>query len=300
MNKNFKSIKNTILNNEKLIAFIFLAPWLIGLFMFALWPFIESFILSLHRTNLFQSTFVGLDNYRNMFSDWRFSQSVWVTLKYVFLALPLRLVFALFVAMLLKDQFKGVGIFRSVTYLPSLLGGSVAVAAMWAQLFGARGLLNQILDAFNIQGKNWIADPDTALFALVALAVWQFGSSMIVFLSGLKNIPNSLYESSEVDGANKIQQFFSITLPMLSPVILFNVILQTITIFQVFTQAFIITRGGPMGETNFLVLYIYNKAFTGSEMGYASAMGWGLLVLIAVTTGLLFLSSKYWVYYENK
>ncbi|HLV09066.1 MAG TPA: sugar ABC transporter permease, partial [Halanaerobiales bacterium] len=204
-----------------------------------------------------------------------------------------------FIAMILRKRFKGVNFFRSLSYLPSLLGASVAVSAMWSQLFGTRGLVNSILNVFGVRGSNWIANPSTALYVLVILAIWQFGSSMIVFLSGLNNIPVSLYESCQVDGGGLVKQFFYITLPMLSPVILFNFILQTITVFQVFTQAFIITRGGPMGETNFMVLYIYDKAFTGSQMGYASAMSWALLLLIAVVTGLIFWSSKYWVYYES-
>jgi len=285
---------------EIIAATIFLAPWLIGIFLFTLWPFVESIIMSFQQTNLRTSTFVGLSNYIDLFSDRKFIKSITVTLKYVIISVPLKLAFALFIAMLLKDNIKGVGIFRSALYLPSLIGASVAIAAMWTQLFGYSGLINNFLQVLGFRGKAWISSPDTALYVLIILAVWQFGSSMVIFLSGLKNIPTSLYEAARVDGASKIQSFFKITLPMLSPIILFNFVLQTINSFQVFTQAFIITKGGPMNETLFTVLHIYNTAFTNLEMGYASAMSWTLLFIIAIFTGLIFLSSKHWVYYESE
>lgn len=295
-------IKRPLIKDKKqfLIALLFLAPWLIGIFVFTLWPFIKSFMMSLQETNLFSSTFVGLDNYKALLTDRRFIKSIKVTLKFVLISVPLKLAFALFIAVILKNKFKGVDFFRSALYIPSLIGTSVAVAAMWTQLFGPRGLINDFLSLFGIQGKSWIANPSTALYVLVILVVWQFGSSMVIFLSGLKNIPNSLYEACEIDGGNKVQSFFYITLPMLSPIILFNLILQTIGSFQIFTQAFIITKGGPINETLFMVLYIYNKAFTASEMGYASALSWVLLFVILIVTGLIFWSSKYWVYYESE
>ncbi|NLJ84698.1 MAG: sugar ABC transporter permease [Halanaerobiaceae bacterium] len=291
--------KGPLINRDHLTAYLFLAPWLIGILFFTLWPFITSFIMSLQETNLFSTKFVGLDNYRALLSDRRFIKSLKVTIKFVVISVPLKLSFALFIAMLLKDKIKGVNFFRSALYLPSLIGTSVAVAAMWTQLFGPSGLINDILGIFGIQGKSWIANPKTALYVLVILVVWQFGSSMVIFLSGLKNIPVSLYEAAEIDGANKIQSFFYVTLPMLSPIILFNLILQTIGSFQTFTQAYIITKGGPINETLFMVLYIYNKAFTASEMGYASALSWVLLFVILIVTGLIYWTSKYWVYYES-
>ncbi|MGB4373157.1 MAG: sugar ABC transporter permease [Halanaerobiales bacterium] len=293
--------RGSLFNNQKkhLTAYLFLAPWLIGIFVFTLWLFITSFIMSLQETNLFSTKFVGLDNYRALLSDRRFIKSLKVTIKFVAISVPLKLSFALFIAMLLKDKIKGVNFFRSALYLPSLIGTSVAVAAMWTQLFGPRGLINDFLAIFGIQGKSWIANPKTALYVLVVLVVWQFGSSMVIFLSGLKNIPGSLYEAAEIDGAHKIQSFLYVTLPMLSPIILFNLILQTIGSFQTFTQAYIITKGGPINETLFMVLYIYNKAFTASEMGYASALSWVLLFVILIVTGLIYWTSRYWVYYES-
>lgn len=300
INNKSMSIKNRNKRKEYMIAFLFLAPWLIGIIIFTLWPFISSFIMSLQKTNLFSSTFIGLKNYKELLSDRKFIKSLSVTLKFVFISVPLKLSFALFIAAILNDKIKGTNFFRSALYLPSLIGTSVAVAAMWTQLFGARGLINNVLEVFGVQGKSWIANPSTALYVLVLLVVWQFGSSMVIFLSGLKNIPSSLYEACEIDGGNKVQRFFYITLPMLSPVILFNLILQTISSFQIFTQAFIITRGGPINETLFMVLHIYNKAFLASEMGYASALSWVLLLVILVVTGLIFFTSKHWVYYESE
>ncbi|MFY9526691.1 MAG: sugar ABC transporter permease [Limnochordia bacterium] len=283
---------------NNMTAFLFLAPWLIGIFVFTLWPFITSFTMSLQETNLFVSKWVGLENYKQLLSDRRFIKSIQVTLKFVFLSVPLKLAFALFVAVMLKERFRGVNFFRSALYFPSLIGGSVAVAAMWTQLFGLRGVINDVVGIFGIRPRSWIADPSTALYTLVILAVWQFGSSMVIFLSGLNNIPQSLYEAAEIDGASRLRRFFHITLPMLSPIILFNLVLQTIGAFQTFTQAFIITKGGPLNETLFMVLYIYNKAFTASEMGYASALRWVLLFIILAFTLLILRTSKYWVYYE--
>lgn len=301
INKKIK--KGNIMNRQKeyITAYIFLAPWIIGLLAFTLWPFINSFIMSLQKTNLFTSEFIGFGNYKEMFfEDDRFLKSLLITTKFVLISVPLKLAFALFIAMILKDNIKCMHVYRTILYIPSLIGASVAVAAMWTQLFGSEGLVNSILNLFGIEGTGWIANPSTALNVLVVLYVWQFGSSMVIFLSGLKNIPNSLYEACEVDGGNKINSFFHITLPMLSPIILFNLVLQTIGSFQVFTQAYLITRGGPMDETLFMVLYIYNKAFMSSQMGYASAMSWVLLLVIVIATSLIFLSSKYWVYYESK
>ena len=292
-----KSRKKILRDN--LAAYIFLAPWLIGLFAFTMWPFLNSLFLSFQHTNLFESRFVGLENYFKLLQDDKFLKSMWITIKFVFISVPLKLTFALFIALLLKREMKGMHMYRTIIYIPSLIGGSVAIAVMWTQLFGKNGLLNSFLDIFGFEGGNWIANPKTALLTLIVLYVWQFGSSMVIFLSGLKNIPSTLYEACRVDGGGKVAQFFHITLPMLSPIILFNFVLQTINSFQVFTQAFLITKGGPMNETNFMVLYIYDKAFSSRQMGYASAMSWSLLFVIVATTGIIFLTSKKWVYYES-
>lgn len=281
------------------IAYLFLLPWLIGLFGLTLWPFINSFYLSLTESTLRSSTFVGLQNYVHMFQDPRFLKSIQVTLTYVALSVPLKLAMALFVAILLYKASLGMSIYRTLFYLPSLIGGSVAVAVMWRNIFGFDGLLNSFLSLFGLTGKEWLGQPDYALYVLILLVVWQFGSSMVIFLAGLKNVPGELYEAAQIDGAGSIGRFFKITLPMISPILLFNLILQTISSFQVFTQGYIITKGGPMDETLFSVLYIYELAFKQQRMGYASAVSWSLLVLIAVVTAIIFLTAKRWVYYES-
>lgn len=282
-----------------IIAYLFLLPWLIGLFGLTLWPFINSFYLSLTESSLRSTTFIGLQNYLDMLGDARFWKSMEVTLKYVVLSVPLKLAMALFVAILLYKASLGMTIYRTLFYLPSLIGGSVAVAVMWRNIFGLDGLLNSFLSLMGVTGKEWLGQPDYALYVLILLVVWQFGSSMVIFLAGLKNVPGDLYEAAQIDGAGSMARFFKITLPMISPILLFNLILQTISSFQVFTQGYIITKGGPMDETLFSVLYIYDLAFKQQRMGYASAVSWTLLLLIAAVTAIIFLTSKRWVYYEN-
>ncbi|RRJ61975.1 sugar ABC transporter permease [Paenibacillus oralis] len=291
--------KATRFKKKAWIAYLFLLPWLVGFFGLTLWPFLNSFYLSLTDSTLRSSTFVGLQNYVQMFHDPRFLKSIEVTLKYVILSVPLKLAMALFVAILLYRASLGMTIYRTLFYLPSLIGGSVAVAVMWRNIFGLDGLLNSFLSLLGITGKEWLGQPDYALYVLILLVVWQFGSSMVIFLASLKNVPGELYEAAEIDGAGSVSRFFKITLPMISPILLFNLILQTISSFQVFTQGYIITKGGPMDETLFSVLYIYDLAFKQQRMGYASAVSWSLLVLIAVVTAVIFLTSKRWVYYEN-
>ena len=210
------------------------------------------------------------------------------------------MIFALFVAMILNRKSRAVPVYRVVYYLPSIIGGSVAVSVMWRNLFTKSGVLNSILQAMGINCKiNWLGNTDTAIYVLILLYVWQFGSSMLIFLSGLKQISTSYYEAAEVDGAGKIRMFFSITLPLLSPIILFNLIMQIINGFMVFTQAQIITGGGPVNETLVYILYLYQNSFKYYEMGYGSAMAWILLVIVGFFTAMVFRSSKQWVFYEN-
>jgi multiple sugar transport system permease protein len=193
------------------------------------------------------------------------------------------------------------GFYRTIYYIPSLLGGSVAISLLWRQVFDREGLFNRFLAWFGIDGPNWIADPNYAIFSLIGLGVWQFGSIMIIFLAGLKQIPQELYEAATVDGAGAIRRFVHTTLPMLSPVIFFNLTISLIQSFQTFTKAYIISggSGGPINSTLLYSLYLYIKGFSFMEMGYAAAMAWVLLVIIAVFTALLFLSSRYWVFYSD-
>ncbi|TXK82607.1 carbohydrate ABC transporter permease [Paenibacillus sp. N3.4] len=283
-------------------GYLFLTPWLIGIICLTLWPMLQSLYYAFTDYSILDKPhWLGLDNFRTILSeDDTFLQSLKVTLWFVVISVPLKLAFALLVAILLKKDIKGMKAYRTMIYLPSLIGTSVAVAVLWRNIFGDDGIINQALKVVGIQGKAWISDPSTALGTLVILVVWQFGSSMVIFLAGLKQIPNELYEAAEVDGASKVRQFFSITFPMLSPIILFNLVLQTIGSFQTFTQAFVITRGGPVHSTHVYAMYLYERAFDRMQMGYASALAWILLIIIAVATGLLFASSKFWVFYETE
>lgn len=280
-------------------AYIFLIPWIIGMIVFFAYPFLSSLWYSFTNTRLIGGDFIGLENFTRMFTrDRNFIKSLLVTTRYALTGVPLKLCFALALALILK---KGATFYRTAYYIPSLIGSSVAVAVMWKQLFAKEGIVSQIVALFGIDPKAWLGDPKHALNILILLAVWQFGSSMVIFIAGLKNIPNELYEAARIDGASPIRCFWHITLPMLSSVIQFNLILQLIGGFQVFTQGYVITRGGPMGETLFTVQHIYQEAFNGAmRIGYASAMSWVLFLLIAVVTAIVFVTSKYWVFYANE
>ena len=284
-------------------GYLFLAPWLIGFFGLTLGPALVSLYLSFTDFDLLSNPrWVGAANYvRIATSDAKFTAAMHVTFVYVALAVPLKLVFALMVAMVLNKGIRGLSIYRAMFYLPSLLGASVAIAVLWRQLFAGDGLLNQALALFGIHGPSWISNPDTSLYTLVALSVWQFGSPMIIFLAGLRQIPRDVYEAAEIDGASRRQQFFRITLPMLTPVIFFNGVVQTIDAFKAFTPAFIISggTGGPIDSTLFYTLYLYQEAFAYFRMGYAAALAWILVVIIAAFTALAFLSSRYWVHYDG-
>lgn len=281
-------------------GYVFLSPWLIGIILLTAYPMAMSLYYSLTNFNLLDSPqWVGLSNYTTILTeDETFRQSLMVTLKFVLIAVPLKLVSALLVAMLLNQKLRGMSMYRTMIYFPSLIGSSIAVSILWKNIFGTNGFINQFLSVLGITGKSWINSPDSALTTLIILVVWQFGSSMVIFLAGLKQIPKDLYEASSVDGAGAIYKFMRITLPLLSPIILFNLIMQTITAFQMFTQALIITNGGPINSTYVYVLYLYQLGFTRFQMGYASALAWILLIVIALATAVIFLSSRYWVFYE--
>jgi multiple sugar transport system permease protein len=284
-----------------LAGYIFIFPWLIGVVFLVLWPFFQSLYLSLTKYNLLSPPkWVGLQNYKTIFmSDDLFVQSLKVTIYFVLFTVPLKLIFALLVAMLLNKSIKGISIYRTMIYFPSLIGTSMAVSILWKNIFGPTGLFNQLLGVFGITGTTWLSNPSTALPTIGLLEVWQFGSTMIIFLAGLKQISKELYEASSVDGASKVRQFFNITLPMLSPVILFNLVMQTIGSFQTFTQAFIITKGGPLNSTYMYAMYLYQRAFGRFDMGYASALAWIMLVIIGIFTLSIFASTRYWVHYET-
>ena len=285
--------------NDNTVGYIFSLPFIIGFLAFTLIPIAVSMYYSVTDYKLGQTpAFIGIKNYLELLKDERFINSVKVTLIYVVTSVPTKLIFALFVAYLLTQGRRGVTFYRSLYYVPSLIGGSIAVALVWKTIFSRKGLANTVLASLGLQKLSWLGDPKLSMGILVLMSAWQFGSSMIIFAAGLKEIPGSYYEAAEIDGANKWQRFLSITLPCLSPIILYNLVMQTITAFMAFTQAFVITQGGPNDATNFYALYVYNHAFKWSNMGYASAMSWLMLVLISVITLILFKSSKFWVFSE--
>jgi multiple sugar transport system permease protein len=286
-------------------GYAFLTPWLVGFFGVTLLPMLASLVLSF--TN-FSGSFrtvewIGFENYRLMFTvDPAYWQSVRVTFTYVLVSVPIMLVFALTVATLLNKGIAMLGLYRTIFYVPSLLGTSVAIAVLWRFIWGETGLLNNVLDLFGIVGRSWIGHPDTALLTIMVLNVWTFGSPMIIFLAGLRQVPAELYEAAALDGAGRRKRFWHITLPSISPVILFNGILAVIGGFQAFTQVYVVSggTGGPAGSTLFYTLLLYQRAFGELRFGYASAMAWVLLLIIGAATAAVFASGRYWVYYGDE
>ncbi|WP_125773255.1 carbohydrate ABC transporter permease [Antribacter gilvus] len=283
-------------------AIIFLAPWFAGLVLITAGPMAASLYLSFTDYDLLTPpTWIGPENYTRMFEDPRFLNALQVTFTYVLVSVPIQLALSLALALILDKGLRALSFYRSIYYLPSLLGGSVAVAILWRQVFGADGLLNQFLALFGIQGEGWVSHPDYALGTLIVLNVWTFGSPMVIFLAGLRQIPQMYYEAASIDGASKVRQFITITVPLLSPIVFFNLVLQVIGSFQSFTQAYVVSggTGGPADSTMFYTLYLYLKGFGSLDMGYASAMAWFLLLIIGGMTAVNFVASKYWVFYDD-
>lgn len=288
--------------NKPWEGYVFLAPWIIGFLSFTVIPMILSLYFSFTQYDILSMPkWTGLTNYINLTRDLKVHKSLQVTFTYVMINVPLQLAFALLLAMLLRKDVRGVRVYRAVYYLPSLFGGSVAVSILWRQLFNKEGVLNKFLALFGIEGLNWIATPKTALYTLIILAIWQFGASMVIFLGGLKQISPDYYEAAEIDGAKKPGIFFHITLPLLTPMVFFNLVMTIINAFQAFTSSYIISggTGGPLDSTLFYTLYLYIKGFQHFSMGYASALAWTLLAVIAAVTAIMFLIGKKWVYYND-
>lgn len=287
---------------DNVAGYLLLAPWLVGFLIMWLIPMVISIYYSFTDFNMLNTpSMIGVENYVRIFTkDKSFWQSLKVTFIYVLLLVPLRLTFALFVAMLLNKKHRGLGIYRTLYYIPSIIGGSIAVSIVWKQIFGNKGVVMSLLAAFGIEQKiSFLGNPHMALGVIVVMGVWQFGSSMLIFLSALKQIPGALYESAMVDGATSRQTFFKITLPMLTPTIFFNLILQIINGFRVFTESYIITDGGPLDSTLSYVLYLYRRAFNFFDMGYSCALAWVLVIIVAVFTIILFKTQNNWVHYET-
>lgn len=289
--------------NDNAAGYLFLLPWLLGLIVFVGGPTVASLCLSFTNYNLLNTPkFIGIQNYVQMFTmDPRYIHSIEVTVIYVVFSVPLSLAVALAFAILLNRKIRGVGIYRSVFYVPSLLGGSVAIAILWRQIFDSDGIVAHLTRFVGLPSTSWISTPSLAIWTLILLHIWQFGAPMVIFLAGLKQIPTELYEAAAVDGASRWTRFWRITLPLLTPVLFFNFVLTLINSLQAFTPAFVVSTGtgGPLDSTLFYTLYLYTNGFANFRMGYASAMGWVLLVVVAIFAAVAFATSRYWVYYSD-
>ena len=287
---------------NKRLGFMFALPFVLGILFFKLFPFIASFALSLTQYDLIDPPqYVGLENYRELANnDPLFQQSLGVTLWFVILAVPLRVGFALLVAHVLNFKLRGINFFRAAFYIPSILGGSIAVAVLWRFIFAKHGLVNIALAQMGFEPVAWLADEHYSMVTIVLLFTWQFGSSMVIFLAALQNVPTSLYEAAECDGASKTVQFWRITVPLITPVIFFNMIMQMVHAFQEFNGPYMITEGGPLNSTYVLTLYIYDQSFKYFNLGYGAALSWVLFALVGALALISFWSSRYWVFYAGE
>ena len=286
---------------DVITAYLCLLPWIIGFLAFIVGPMLFSFRLSFFESDLLtRNYFVGAENYRELFSEPFFWQSLKVTFIYAFTTVPLGTAVALLIAVLLNQKVLGLSLWRTIYYLPTVVSG-VAVSLLWLMIFNPRaGLVNNFLALFGIQGPAWLGSQDWALPALIIMSVWGVGANILLYLAGLQSIPTHLYEAATIDGANAPQRFWAVTVPMLSPTIFFNVTISLIGAFQFFTQSFVMTKGGPNNATLSMVLYLYNKAFGQVRFGYASAVAWVLFAIIISFTLLFQYLSKHWVYYEGE
>ena len=287
---------------ENLVGYLFMSPWIAGFLLLTAGPMIASLYYAFTRYNLFTPPeWVGFDNFTTMFQDPRWQKSVEVTLRYVVVATPLKLLLALGVAMLLAQKRRGQGLYRAAFYMPSLIGASVSVGFVWRALFSDDAIVDRTQKVFGVDVGGWIGNPDYVLYSLVALSIWQFGAPMVIFLAGLKQVPQELYEAAEMDGAGPLRRFWNITLPMISPVLFFNVLLESIHAFQVFGSAYVVsnTQCGPADATLVYTCYLYQKGFKEAQMGFAAAMAWTLVLAVALVTAVLFWSQKKWVHYEE-
>ena len=284
------------------MGFVLILPWLIGFCIFKLYPFVSSLVYSFTDYDLFRGVqnVVGFQNYIDAFTKAKNVKALKVTFTYAFMTVPLKLIFALFIAYILNFKIKGVGLFRTAYYVPSILGGSVAIAVLWKALFKNDGVVNTILTMLGFESINFLADKNWALFIICLLRVWQFGSAMVLFLAALKGVPEDLYEAASIDGATKGRQFLSITIPLISPVIFYNLVTQLVQAFQEFNGPFIITNGGPRNSTTLISILVYNYAFKSNQMGMASALAWIMFVIVCILTIIAFTSQKKWVYYSDE
>lgn len=295
--------KLTMRQREAIEGYLCLLPWILGFIFFSVGPAVTSLILSLSDYNILlsSSAWIGLENYGRLLHDPLFWQSLKVTVLYTTGAIPLGLATSLVLALLMNQKLKAIALFRTIYYLPMLVGG-VAVALLWQWIFNPNfGIINWILwELFRVIGPDWLLSETWTIPAFIIMSLWTTGAGMIIFLAGLQGIPVALYEAAEIDGASWWKKFWKITIPMLSPVIFFNLIMGLIGSFQIFTQSYIMTNGGPHNASLFYVLYLFFKGFQDYQMGYASALAWVLFIVILACTLLVFKSSPMWVYYEAK
>lgn len=286
---------------RKYEGYLYIAPWLIGFFAFQFFPLLYSLFYSFTDYSIGAAySFVGLDNYKHAFSmDANFKKSLAVTFIYVFTAVPAKLVMAMLMALVLNAKLRFVNVFRTAFYIPSIMGASVAVSILWRFLFMKDGYMNRLLSVFGIGPVDWLGNQKFALMTIALITVWQFGSSMVLYLNGLKQVPLTYYEAAKIDGAGPIRRFFSITIPQISPIIFFTIIMQVITAFQEFTAPMLVTSGGPVKSTYLYGLMLYDNAFKFYKMGYASALSWILFVIIVIFSALMFRYSNAKVYYED-
>ena len=287
--------------NRGNVGYLYIMPWLLGFLVFQLYPLCASLYYAFTDYSVTNTpTFVGLKNFITMFTDDPlFFKSLITTLKYVFMSLPLKIISALVVALILNQKIKGINFYRTIYYIPSIFGGSVAIAILWRFLFMDSGLVNRLLKMIHLPSVPWLSSPKVALFTLSLLSVWQFGSSMVLFLAALKQVPEDLYEAARIDGGGPARTFFSITLPMITPILFFNILMQLVNAFQDFTGAFVITNGGPLNSTYLFALKLYDEAFTYYKVGYACALSWVLFVMILLFTSVFFRFSNAVTYYED-
>lgn len=290
-----------IMSKETVTFYLLILPWLLGLIFFMLGPIVSSFFISFLQWDLITPPkFIGLKNYIDMFTkDELFWKSLKVTSIYVLFRVPLTIVAALILALLMNQNVPGIGVFRTIYYIPAVISG-VAVSMLWVWMFNDNfGLVNGVLAKMGIRGPGWFSDPDWSLTTMIIISLYNIGATAVIFLAGLKNIPETIYEAAEIDGAGPVRRFFSITIPLITPTILFNLLMTLIASFQTFTEALIITNGGPVNSTLFFNLYLYQNAFTYSKLGYASALAWILFVITLAVTYVIFRYSNRWVYYEG-
>ena len=298
---NTKAVKSSGRFWKENKGLLFILPWLIGFLVFKGYPFLSSLVYSFSDESLFEGVSQwGVFNYVKIFTDRKIKAGFMTTFKYAFMTVPLKLVFALFIAYILNFKIKGVKMFRTVYYIPSILGSSVAIAVLWKAIFKDDGIVNMILGFFGVAGPHWLSNKTAALFIICLLRVWQFGSTMVIFLAALKGVSPDLYEAASLDGAGKWRQFFTITVPLITPVIFYNLVTQLVQAFQEFNGPYIITQGGPRGATTLVSLLIYNNAFKKYDMGLASAQAWVLFIILMIFTAILQYSQKHWVYYSDE